>query len=625
VLTLGGATLAGASGLTSCGSSGPDQTASAFVTAWGHKDYAAMTALVDAPPTDFAATYTTAATDLDITSASHVAGTAVIHGSTAVAPLTSHLDLGGYGRLDLTASLHLRKVSGHWLVAWSPGALAHQLGTGDHFAVTRTWPARAGVLGANGVSLTPTGVQVGLVGQRITDPAQVTSLLVAAGFSPTTASTAVRAATAHPAQLQPVGILALATFQAIKAQPGTTLYTVAGTSFTQGAQSTITPGLAHLVGTVGPITADQLRALGGPYSATAQVGQGGIEAAYERRLAGSPAGVVTVADAQGMTIATLGSKPASPGQPVATSIDPTVQRAAESAMAGVDPTRQSALVVLRASTGEILGSVSRPTTSAFDVALDGQVPPGSTFKVITTTALLQHGDTPSTTATCPKTLAVNGQVYRNFEGEAIPTLSLTRAFAVSCNTAFIGLAASLPDGLALVQAASLYGLGTTPKPGIAAAGSKVPVPTDANQRAATAIGQAGVIVSPLAMASVAATVASGAYRAPRLVAGAPDDTVAPMPLPAGIADTLHTLMTAVVTGGTAAGAGLPAGTAGKTGTAEFGAGTNPATHAWFIGFRGDLAFAVFVYGGGVGGSVAAPLAANLLHALPAGYDATPTG
>ncbi len=176
-----------------------------------------MAGLVDAPPPDFTTTYTAAATDLDVTSANHTAGTAVSQGSMAIVPVTSRVTVGGYGPLALHSSLHLRKVSGHWLVAWSPAALASQLGTGDHFAVTRTLPERAPVLGANGVSLTPMGVQVSLVGQRITDPAQVTSLLVAAGIPRNTASAAVTAADAHPTRLQPVGILPMATFQAIKA------------------------------------------------------------------------------------------------------------------------------------------------------------------------------------------------------------------------------------------------------------------------------------------------------------------------------------------------------------------------------------------------------------------------
>jgi cell division protein FtsI/penicillin-binding protein 2 len=100
------------------------------------------------------------------------------------------------------------------------------------------------------------------------------------------------------------------------------------------------------------------------------------------------------------------------------------------------------------------------------------------------------------------------------------------------------------------------------------------------------------------------------------VAGSADATVAPRPLPAGAAASLRSMMAEVVTSGTAAGAQLPAGTAGKTGTAEFGGGANPATHAWFVGYRGDIAFAVLVYGGGVGGAVAAPIAASFLLGVP---------
>jgi cell division protein FtsI/penicillin-binding protein 2 len=75
-------------------------------------------------------------------------------------------------------------------------------------------------------------------------------------------------------------------------------------------------------------------------------------------------------------------------------------------------------------------------------------------------------------------------------------------------------------------------------------------------------------------------------------------------------------MQRVVSEGTAASAHLPPGTAGKTGTAEFGSGNPPPTHAWFVGYRGNTAFAVIVEGGGVGGRVAAPLAARFLDALP---------
>src|SRR5205807_7859388 len=74
---------------------------------------------------------------------------------------------------------------------------------------------------------------------------------------------------------------------------------------------------------------------------------------------------------------------------------------------------------------------------------------------------------------------------------------------------------------------------------------------------------------------------------------------APPPLDPGVVQTLRQLMGEVVASGTGTPAQVPGGppASGKTGTAEFGPGNPPATHAWFIGFRGDLAFAVLVEGG----------------------------
>ncbi|NUR85480.1 MAG: cell division protein FtsI, partial [Nonomuraea sp.] len=121
---------------------------------------------------------------------------------------------------------------------------------------------------------------------------------------------------------------------------------------------------------------------------------------------------------------------------------------------------------------------------------------------------------------------------------------------------------------------------------------------------------------PLNMASVAAAIASGAWIPPRIVAKelAADDR--PRPLERDVVAALRKLMPAVVTDGTAHAVRFPAGTAGKTGTAEYGSGREPPAHSWFIGYKGDVAFAVIVEGGGAGSAVAAPVAARFLDALP---------
>jgi cell division protein FtsI/penicillin-binding protein 2 len=249
--------------------------------------------------------------------------------------------------------------------------------------------------------------------------------------------------------------------------------------------------------------------------------------------------------------------------------------------------------------------------------LQGTYPPGSTFKVITSTALLTGGSSATTPAPCPATITVDGESFTNFDGEAPGAIDLATAFAKSCNNAFIGLADKLPAD-ALGKAATSFGFNAHWTLGIDVRGGSYPTPRDAAERAASAIGQGRVLASPVQMASVAAAVAAGQWRAPTLVTtpARKSNPVGP-PLAPAVVSTLRTFMASVGrAGGTAAGAGLPADSFGKTGTAEFGQGNPPPTHAWFIGYRNHLAYAVIVEGGGVGGAVAAPLAAAFLRDLP---------
>jgi cell division protein FtsI/penicillin-binding protein 2 len=145
----------------------------------------------------------------------------------------------------------------------------------------------------------------------------------------------------------------------------------------------------------------------------------------------------------------------------------------------------------------------------------------------------------------------------------------------------------------------------------------VPAPHDEAGLAQTAIGQAQVVVSPLDLAMVAAAVDTGVVRAPRLVAGTADDTAPGRPLPPAVSAGLQQMMAQVVTSGTAAGTGLPAGTHAKTGTAEYGTGTPQPTDAWLIGYRGDVAFAMVLQGSGNGGPTDGPIIARFLDSLGA--------
>jgi cell division protein FtsI/penicillin-binding protein 2 len=602
-------------GLAGCSSgASPSATVSKYLAAWSRADYGAMASLVSHPPKDFFAVNRQVESVLGREDVTFRASAITTNGSDATVPITGRFSLTGAGPLVVHSLLSLSNASGSWLVQWSPREILAPLGPRDSVAATVTWPTRAAILGAGGAPLTTQApmVSVGLEGSRITDAAALAAPLEAAGATAQQVSTAVATAQAHPTWFVPVMSLTQAAYELVKP----TIYPIAGTVFENfGTRSAITPGLAaHVVGTVGPITKQELTSLGSPYQVGDSVGQTGIEQAYEQQLAGKPALKIQVVDHAGAPVATVATFKGQPGAPVQTTINPTVQQAAEGALSGV--TLPAALVAIDASTGDVLAAVGLPNSDAFDNALAGAYPPGSTFKVVTSADLIEQGGlTPASPASCPPTITVDGEVFHNFEGESVSPLNMQQAFAMSCNAAFIGLAANLPYP-SFTSVAAQFGIGATYKMGLSAFGGNVPVPASAADRAATAIGQAKVVVSPLAMAVVAATVDSGTLRLPRLVSGAADDTVAAVPVNPTVVTDLQTMMAAVVDSsiGTAAGAGLPAGTRGKTGTAEFGTANPPATDAWFIGYNGNLAFAVLVVGGGIGGAVAAPIATKFLAA-----------
>ena len=617
-----GAAAAGtlALGVAACTGGGqaptPQQTASAFLADWSHRDWAGMRGLTASPPADFTAVNQAAFTDLGVTAASFTAAPMQSANGAAHQNVTERLTLGALGQVSIRTTVSLVNRDGKWLVRWAPSTIAPALRAGDKLQVNTAWPARAQILGAGGVPLITQArlVVVGIEGSRVKNPKSLTTALVAAGATRQEVATALAGAKANPTYFEPVYTVTWARYQQLKPA----IYPLPGTVFqTQAQRTAITPGLANgLVGAVGPITAQELGQLGAPYNASSVVGQTGLEGVAERQLAGSPAVSVVAVGPSGTAAATVASIPRRPGTPVTTTIDPAVQRAAEAALASDAAIRDrtAALVAVNATTGAVLAATD-VNSGGFDVALEGAYPPGSTFKVITSTALIGHGLTPSSPASCPPTITVDGELFRNAEGDA-PVSDLLHAFTESCNTAFIGLATRHLVAADLPRAARMFGLGGTPRMGLAAYGGSVPTPSDEADLAATSIGQGQVLVSPLDMAMVAAAADAGAYRAPRLVSGAPDDQVPPAPLPAAVAADLRTMMARVVASGTAAGQGLPGGTYAKTGTAQYGTGKTLKIDAWLIGFRGDIAFAVLVNDSpGNGGPTDGPIAARFLKSV----------
>ncbi|HEY0717679.1 MAG TPA: penicillin-binding transpeptidase domain-containing protein [Streptosporangiaceae bacterium] len=607
----------GASTLLSACSSGPtpQDTARAYLAAWARQDWAGMRGQVASPPANFAAVNQSAFTDLSVQRASFTGGAVTTKNSTAHEPVTEKLTLSGLGTVTLRTTLRLRQAGGKWLVSWAPSTITPELGPGDRLALQLTWPARAAILGASGQALTTQSdnVTVGVEGSRIKDASSLTSALVAAGASQQQVSGAITSAQSHPSFFEPVFTVSQTRYAQLKP----TLYPLPGTVFeSSAAQQAITPGLSSgVVGVVGAVTAEELKNLGGAYDAQSVVGQTGLEASAEKQLAGTPAAAVTVVTARGTHVATLATLAGHAGTPVKTTLDPAVQAAAEAALAGKTPKGKSAaLVAVDARTGDVL-AVANTDAGGYDQAVLGGFPPGSTFKVLTSTALIEKGLTPSSAASCPATATVDGEVFHNSEGEG-QVKDLLHAFAESCNTAFIGLATSKLQAPDFPAVASAYRLGRTIQMGTPAFAGSVPTPSDPADLAGTSIGQGRVLLSPLNLAMVAAAVDTGTVHAPRLVTGASDDTAATSSLPPNVVTDLHQMMAQVVATGTAAGQGLPGGTYAKTGTAEYGTSQPLKIDAWLMGFKDDVAFAVLtVNSSGNGGPTDGPIAAMFLNHL----------
>ena len=533
-------------------------------------------------------------------------------GSEATASVQMNWDVPELGDFEYTNdALTLTLQDGVWLVNWSSRAIHPALREDGHrLGTVETFPARAPILDRNGEELVSLGavVDVAVLPSEVDDvAATVDAIAAVTDVDPETLTEAIEAADEDA--VVPAITLRESDFTPVESElrgiPGVQL---------AGRETPLTPtrdfGRA-LLGTVGPATAEQVKKSDGELDADDVVGQSGLSAAFDEQLAGEPERSVVIRNPDGEAVETLKTQEGEPGEPLETTISAEVQTAAEDALDGVKG--GAALVALDPKTGDILAVANRPTDEGANIAFTGQYPPGSTFKVVSTAALLDTGFDTTEIVECPESVNVGGRDFVNFEGSAAGAVPFSTDFSQSCNTAFVSLAEELEPS-ALPAKASEFGIGIDPKLALDAFAGDVPEAEDEVEQAAAMIGQARILVSPLVMAGVAATVESGEWHRPRLIADDPEK--AGEPLGARDANELRTLMRSVVTSGTGTAlAAVPGEPIGKSGTAEFGTDDPPKTHAWFIAARDDVAVAVLVEKGTSGGEVAAPIAASFLTAL----------
>jgi len=339
------------------------------------------------------------------------------------------------------------------------------------------------------------------------------------------------------------------------------------------------------------------------------------------------------------------------GDDVYTTLDPKAQQVAKQALGGqagsvvaLDP-RTGAIKVMYSNPGYDDNHPDAPGSSQFDLSTQSASPPGSTFKVVTATAAIDSGQySPSSVVDGKSPVTISGVPLNNDNSQSFGPIDLTTALTFSVNTVWAQVAEHLGRGT-MTDYMKRFGFYAKPPVDLPPTELNASRPFSFKGRALApgspnedigriAIGQGGLLVTPLQMAMVAAAVANGGklmtpHFTDRIVDadGRTVQTIHPsvmsQVMKASTAQAVGQMMRKVVDEGTGTPAQLGSGIvfAGKTGTASVGVTGSNLTQPWFIGFaplqspRVAIAVTVERSQGGFGGTVAAPIAKTVVQTL----------
>jgi len=614
-LKLGAAGLAAAilvAGVTTgiiSGEPSAEPAAQAFLLAWSEGQYRTAAALTTGAPGTVSTELRSAYEQLGAAAYYLSMGSITQHSGTAQARFYASVDLGQDGApWTYQGRLTLRKTSAGWRVVWGPSVINPALRPGLRLAVVSRMPVRAAVLDAAGASLIrfSTAFVAQVRPGQLKNPEKT-----AEDFARVTGLDEEQVLSVIQAAPQSGKLTLLTLDPASFRQLSRPLGRVPGLTVRQEPVRLFDSTASDVTGAVGTEDASTLKEQGISYRPGTTVGVSGLQQVYQRQLAGT-ADTEVVAENRAGVVTVLKKWQGQRGTPVRTTIDAGVQGAADRALAGQGAA--AAIVAVQVSTGHILAAARHtvPGTPKLD-PLDGRYQPGGAFTIVSTAALLADGLSPANQIPCLPSTSVGGRTFTNVP--AAPALGgqppFSTDFAESCGTAFTTLSQRL-SGAKLSGSAASFGFGARWKlPLDAFAGSFRASGSQAGL-AANTIGEQGVRASPLAMALAAAGVASGKWHPPVLVTDPPDPGLTPHMVAAPHTLTaLRQLMRGTVAKGAARAANL-AGTAvyGQVGTAPESPGSHRWAH-WFVGYRGNVAFAVLVVTGSASAS-AVPLGAAFL-------------
>ncbi|PZO98791.1 MAG: cell division protein FtsI [Corynebacterium urealyticum] len=462
--------------------------------------------------------------------------------------------LPGERRFAYDSQMTLTKSKGDWVVRWQPTVLHPRLGANQHLELRTVAAETASVVGSDGAVLMKPGKRwrIFLNADKTGDP-RATAERIAAEVS------ALGGENAPAIDAEKV---------AAEAKKVDGDYSVVMVEDKLGQR------LRDALRDVPGVRLNDESALVRPDPSFAPDILSRVNAVVGEELQGTDGWKVIVSTAEGNEVTELEKHEAKEAPSVQVSLSKKVQDAAQRAV-DTRADSQTMMVVMRPSTGEVLG--------------------------------------------CPGTQDIGGRIVTNYNGSGFGDGPLRQAFARSCNTTFADISTKLKPG-ELKATSAQFGLGVDFKiPGLDTFTGSVPTGEVMLDRTEAGYGQGHDLVSPFGMALVSATAAAGKMPTPYLITshkpkpgtqpkgtekkpngnkGSTDKDkkapAGPQPLDKKRIAELQAMMQDVVTNGTAAGLDRYGDVRGKTGEAEI----NDGSHAWFTGYRGDLAFATLIVRGG---------------------------
>lgn len=661
----------------------PEPAARAYLQAWQDEDYERMYTMLTQVSKDaltleeFSARYRNIAAEAALSSVDTQILSALTQTRTAQVSYRVTLHSTLVGDLSRDTLMNLSLENGEWHVQWDAALILPELAGGNTLRMDYQIPSRANIYDRNGQALVAQAdaTALGLIPSQI-DPDQETTLLNElsrlTGMRPDTIKAmyenfppgvdwylGLREVSADAVQARE---RVLSGLSGLVMRPFRSRY-----YFDNG----IAP---HVIGYVSPIQPEQeeqYRRLG--YRRDERVGQSGLEKWGEPYLAGKRGGALYLVDPSGLVLTKLAESAPAPSQAIYTTLDKNLQLGVQQALAGF----LGAIVVLERDTGRVLAMASSPgfdpnlfepanfnssyllqdlfdpvTVPLLNRATQGQYPLGSVFKIITMAAALESGlFTADTVYDCQHTFTelMGITLYDwTYEKELPPSgpLTLPEGLMRSCNPYFNHIGRQLyVQGFTttITEMARGFGLGQPTGIGqVDEESGQIPEPQSEIDATNQSVGQGGMQVTPLQVASFIAAVGNGGtlYR-PQVVEriappdGEPTFTFSPeergkLPVSAQTLQTIQEAMVSVVEDrrGTAwhRFRGLNIKLAGKTGTAQ---DTPRQPHAWFAGYtfeerenRPDIAVVVVLENTGEGSEYAAPVFRRVLEIYFSGSPST---